>query len=95
MYYGFDLYGTKAQIQQFQADLGTKFDKENGFEPAIVDMARDIVARQAWDTCVCEKAGNTWISTGSIQMSWDNAYNGYSPCWNPDCDNDAMVPVVN
>ncbi|KAJ7816179.1 hypothetical protein B0H13DRAFT_2137146 [Mycena leptocephala] len=87
--------GSTAQIQQFQADLGTKFDKENGFEPAIVDMARDIVARQAWDTCVCEKAGNTWISTGSIQMSWDNTYNGYSPCWNPDCDNDAMVPVVN
>jgi hypothetical protein len=95
MYYGFDLYGTKAEIQEFQADLGTTYDEKNGFEPAIVDMAKDIVARQAWDTCVCEKTQNTWISAGSIQMSWDNTYNGYSPCWNPNCDNDAMVPVVN
>ncbi|KAJ7930723.1 hypothetical protein B0H13DRAFT_2264069 [Mycena leptocephala] len=95
MYYGFDVHGTKAQIQEFQADLGTTHDKENGFEPALVDMAKDIVARQAWDTCVCEKTQNTWISTGSIQMSWDNTYNGYSPCWKPNCDNDVMVPVVN
>ncbi|KAJ7848898.1 hypothetical protein B0H13DRAFT_2285197 [Mycena leptocephala] len=95
MYYGFDVHGTKAQIQEFQADLGTTYDKKNGFEPALVDMAKDIVARQAWDTCVCEKTQNTWISTGSIQMSWDNTYNGYSPCWKPNCDNDAMVPVVN
>ncbi|KAJ7927747.1 hypothetical protein B0H13DRAFT_1024129 [Mycena leptocephala] len=95
MYYGLDVHGTKAQIQEFQADLGTTYDKKNGFEPALVDMAKDIVARQAWDTCVCEKTQNTWISTGSIQMSWDNTYNGYSPCWKPNCDNDAMVPVVN
>ncbi|KAJ6464946.1 hypothetical protein C8R45DRAFT_1023519 [Mycena sanguinolenta] len=95
MYYGFDLYGTKAKIEEFQADLGTTYDEENGFEPAIVDMAEDIVARQAWDTCVCEQTQDTWISTGSIQMSWDNTYNGYSPCWNTNCDNDAMVPVVN
>ncbi|KAJ6512825.1 hypothetical protein C8R45DRAFT_327811 [Mycena sanguinolenta] len=95
MYYGFDLYGTKAKIQEFQADLGTTYDEENGFEPAIVDMAKDIVARQAWDTCVCEQVQGTFISTGSIQMSWDNTYNGYSPCWNTNCDNAAMVPVVN
>ncbi|KAJ7864931.1 hypothetical protein B0H13DRAFT_2562833 [Mycena leptocephala] len=95
MYYGFDLYGTKAKIQEFQADLGTTYDEKNGFKPALVDMANDIVARQAWDTCVCEKTQDTFISTGSIQMSWDNTYNGYSPCWNANCDNDAMVPVVN
>ncbi|KAK6981546.1 hypothetical protein R3P38DRAFT_2808025 [Favolaschia claudopus] len=95
MYYGFDLYGTKADIEEYQADLGDKFDKENGFEPALVDMAKDIVKRQAWDTCVCEQVKGNFISTGSIQMSWDNTYNGFSPCWKENCDNDAMVPVVN
>ncbi|KAJ6505002.1 hypothetical protein C8R45DRAFT_1180948 [Mycena sanguinolenta] len=95
MYYGFDLYGTKADIQEFQDDLGTTYDEQNGFEPAIVAMTDDIVARQAWDTCVCGMTQNTWVSTGSIQMSWDDTYNGYSPCWNANCDNDAMLPVVN
>ncbi|KAK6981556.1 hypothetical protein R3P38DRAFT_2808034 [Favolaschia claudopus] len=95
MYYGFDLYGTKAEIQEYQADLGTKFDKSNGFEQSMVDMSLDIVERQAWDTCVCQQAQGNWISTGSIQMSWDNTYNGFTPCFNPNCDNDALVPIVN
>ncbi|KAF7365947.1 hypothetical protein MVEN_00470100 [Mycena venus] len=91
MYYGFDLYGTKAQVDEFQDDLGSTFDDQNGFVPSIEAMANDIVAADAWDTCVCQMTQNTWISTGSIQMSWDNTYNGYSPCFNPNCDNDAMI----
>ncbi|KAK7036349.1 hypothetical protein R3P38DRAFT_2911440 [Favolaschia claudopus] len=54
MYYGFDLYGKKKEIEEYQADLGDRLDKENGFEPALVDMAEDIVARQAWDKCMLQ-----------------------------------------
>ncbi|KAJ6503556.1 hypothetical protein C8R45DRAFT_1185215 [Mycena sanguinolenta] len=75
MYYGFDLYGTKAEIDEYDDDLGTKYDNENGFEPAIVEMTNDIMARQAWDTCVCEQTQGKWISTGSLQMSWDGYIN--------------------
>jgi hypothetical protein len=91
MYYGFDLYGTKAQVDEFQDDLGSTFDDQNGFVPSIEAMANGIVTANAWDTCVCQMTQNTWISTGSIQMSWDNTYNGYSQCFKPNCDNDAMI----
>ncbi|KAJ7935811.1 hypothetical protein B0H13DRAFT_2304306 [Mycena leptocephala] len=75
MYYGFDLYGTKAHIEEFQADLGSTYDNENGFVPSIEAMVADVVQKDAWDTCVCQMTQNTWISTGSIQMSWDDTYN--------------------
>ncbi|KAJ7229168.1 hypothetical protein GGX14DRAFT_555208 [Mycena pura] len=91
MYYGFDLYGTQSEIEQYQDELGATDDATNDFEPSLVDMSNDIVSRQAWDTCVCEMQSNTWISTGSLQMSWDNTYNGFSPCFNSNCDNNAEV----
>lgn len=81
MYYGFDLYGTKSQINEYEADLGITWDDQNAMIPAIEQMSNDIVRKAAWDTCICEQVKGNWISTGSLQMSWDNTYNGYSPCW--------------
>lgn len=41
---------------------------------------------QAWETCVCFQYEGQWIATGSMQASWDETYNGYSECFNADCD---------
>jgi hypothetical protein len=86
MYYGWDLYGTKKAIDEFEDDEGTTYDNSNGFVNGMLAMGNDIYDRQAWDTCVCQESNNQWIATGSLQLSWDNTYNGYSPCWNANCD---------
>ncbi|KAH6711943.1 hypothetical protein BKA61DRAFT_677156 [Leptodontidium sp. MPI-SDFR-AT-0119] len=90
-YYGFDDYGTPAQIEEFTSDFGGRFSASNGQMEAYVGLAEDIVKDTAWDTCVCYMTQNNWIVTGSVQASWNGVYNGYSPCWNPNCDNAANL----
>ncbi|KAJ7206298.1 hypothetical protein GGX14DRAFT_397108 [Mycena pura] len=78
MYYGFDLYGTKAQIQEFQDDLGTTFDDENGFVPAIEAMAGDIADTNAWDTCGQPETKDSFFAreTWREATPWGCAYYG-------------------
>lgn len=86
-YYGWDTYGTAAQATTWDDDLGTAYPKENGFVPAMEALGFDFAKYNAWDECVCMQTNNgQWISTGSIQMTWNGGYNGYSPCWNPNCN---------
>lgn len=86
IYYGWDLYGSQSAIDEFEDDEGTTYDASNGFINGMIAMGEDIYNQQAWDTCVCQETNNQWISTGSLQLSWDGTYNGYSPCWNANCD---------
>ncbi|RFU24827.1 hypothetical protein B7463_g11514, partial [Scytalidium lignicola] len=82
VYYGFDLYDT-GTIDEFEDDLGDAFPESNG----MVGTASSIADQgNVWDGCVCTKVGGTWTSTGSVQYSWDDTYNGYSECWNANCD---------
>jgi hypothetical protein len=91
LYYGFDLYGTKNEIEEFNNDLSPTYSNSNGQDAALLYMSEDIAENNSWDTCVCFKTQNTWIATGSVQMSWNGVYNGYSQCWTPNCDNDASI----
>ncbi|RFU30382.1 hypothetical protein B7463_g5948, partial [Scytalidium lignicola] len=86
MYYGWDLYGDAEEIDEFEDDLGTTDDATNGFVDGVINMSSDIVTKNAWDTCICQKANNQYIATGSLQMTWDETYNGYSDCYTANCD---------
>jgi hypothetical protein len=87
LYYGYDLYGSNADINEFEADLGTSDDATNGFIDAGLQLGNDYINDNAWDMCVCQQTAETdWVATGSLQLTWDGSYNGYSPCWNADCD---------
>lgn len=85
-YYGFDLYGSESAINEWEDDFGTTEDGSNGFPWAMRTLGQDIYDANAWDTCICMETNNQYISTGSLQLSWDYTYNGYSECWNAGCD---------
>lgn len=88
MYYGYDLYGNAATIDNFEADLGTTYDASNGFAGSLEAMGDNMYSLNAWDMCVCQQTQYTeYIATGSLQLTWDNTYNGYSECFNSNCDN--------
>lgn len=86
MFYRWDLYRTQSAIDEFEDDKGSTYDASNGFGSSLYDMGTDIYNQGTWDTCVSQETNNQWIATGSLQMSWDDVYNGYSPCWNANCD---------
>lgn len=86
MYYGYDFYGDLAHQREFDADLGIKYDASNKFVNGVLAVEKDMFNRNAWDECVCMQTDGQWISTGSMQMTWDNGkYNGNSACYQANC----------
>lgn len=83
MYYGFDLYDTSS-VPELESHVGDKYAESNGLQPLAAKIADQ---GNVWDACICNQENGVWESTGSVQYSWDETYNGYSQCWNQGCDN--------
>jgi hypothetical protein len=80
-YYGFDDYADSQNL-----DFGNALGGEEGFNYMVQGVADVISWQESWDTCICTMVDSTWKTTGAIQASWDDVYNGYGPCWNANCD---------
>ncbi|WWD05441.1 hypothetical protein V865_003518 [Kwoniella europaea PYCC6329] len=86
IYYGEDFYGNADQFVEIDDDFGGEYASSNGLAEAAGYLSNDAGGSGWWDTCVCFQTSNTWVSTGSIQMTWNNGgYNGYGQCWQPNC----------
>ena len=65
-YFGYDLYGTKNDIDQMEDDFGTTDDGNNGYAQVLLSAGEQIYNSNAWDTCICTRNSNgDWISTGT------------------------------
>ncbi|KAH8807240.1 hypothetical protein F5884DRAFT_880051 [Xylogone sp. PMI_703] len=84
-YFGFDEY-TPSEASAWEWDMGITNFENNGFATAVDAGADLMLNTNGWDECVCFQENSQWLATGSMQFSWDNTYNGYSDCWNADCD---------
>ncbi|KAF8854584.1 hypothetical protein BDZ45DRAFT_676876 [Acephala macrosclerotiorum] len=85
IYVGGDVYATN-EVSALEWDLGTANSENNGFGDYYDEVTEDMNNEQVWEQCACYMENNQWTATTSIQYSWDNTYNGYSECWNTDCD---------
>lgn len=84
-YLGFDDYNP-GQVDAWEWDMGTTNMDNNGFADTVNSGVNNIWNGHGWDQCICFKENGQWLATGSFQLSWDNTYNGYSACWNANCD---------
>lgn len=84
LYYGIDLYGPD-QSDAWAWDAGMANVDYNGFVQFMNVVTADMIYNQAWVGCLCNMENGVWFSTGSLQFSWANTYNGYSQCWAANC----------
>ncbi|KAF9890632.1 hypothetical protein FE257_005763 [Aspergillus nanangensis] len=75
MYYGADQYNP-SRSSAWGWDAGMDNPDHNGFVLFMNAISADIVANQAWMGCICNMENYQWYSTGSLQLSWNNQYNG-------------------
>jgi hypothetical protein len=86
VYYGFDSYAPN-ENSALGWDMGLDDSgDQQGFQEAYDAVYEQVSGDQIWDSCVCMQENGQWTNTGSLQYSWDNSYNGYSECWNANCD---------
>lgn len=84
IYYGFETYNPSL-LAAFQSDVGAANNAYNGFVHLIDDIEKHVYQQGGWDECICFQEQGTWISTGILQFSWNDVYNGYSRCWDFNC----------
>jgi hypothetical protein len=64
-YYGFDLYGSKDAIDEFEDDFGMVYDGSNAAIESSLGLGQDIANDGAFETCICQETSNSqWVSTG-------------------------------
>ena len=85
LYYGINTYNP-SENSAFDQDMGMGNGNSNGFYEAVDAVANQIESDNVWYSCVCTQENGQWVSTGSLQYSWDNKYNGYSDCFAKNCD---------
>ncbi|WWC96670.1 hypothetical protein V866_003542 [Kwoniella sp. B9012] len=86
IYYGQDFYGDADQFVEIDDYFGGEYAISNGLAEAAGYLSNAAGGSGWWDLCVCFQTSNTWVSTGSIQMPWDNGVNNdYGQYWQSDC----------
>ncbi|KAJ4855926.1 hypothetical protein T069G_09294 [Trichoderma breve] len=86
LYYGFDSYAPN-ENSALGWDMGLDDSgDQQGFQEAYDAVYEQVSGDQIWESCVCMQENGQWTNTGSLQYSWDDTYNGYSECWNANCD---------
>lgn len=84
LYYGFQQYDD-AESGALGWDAAMANVDQNGFVTDLNAITQTVADGPSWDTCICYMENGQWYSTGSLQYSWDNTYNGFSNCWAANC----------
>lgn len=85
IYYGMDFYGTEAQWEKYDADVGGQYPDTNGVWHLASELSSDTQNSQWWRSCLCDQESGEWASTGSLQYTWSGGYNGYADCYTDTC----------
>ncbi|PQE09598.1 hypothetical protein CJF32_00007094 [Rutstroemia sp. NJR-2017a WRK4] len=85
VYYGMDFYGTEAQWEEYDADVGGQYPDSNGAWHLASELSSDTQNSQWWRTCLCDQESGTYSWTGALQYTWNGGFNGYSDCYSGKC----------
>ncbi|KAL7917444.1 hypothetical protein ACQKWADRAFT_324634 [Trichoderma austrokoningii] len=85
VYYGMDLYGTEAQWEEYDADVGGQYPDSNGAWHLASELSSDTQNSQWWRTCLCDQENGDYAWTGALQYTWNGGFNGYNDCYSGVC----------
>lgn len=81
VYYGMGFYGTEAQWEEYDADVGGQYPDSNGAWHLASELSSDTQNSQWWRTCLCDQESDVYSWTGALQYTWNGGFNGYSDCY--------------
>lgn len=85
VYYGMDFYGTEAQWEEYDADVGGQYPDTNGAWSLASELSSDTQNSQWWRSCLCDQESGDYSWTGALQYTWNGGFNGYSDCYAGTC----------
>jgi hypothetical protein len=85
IYYAMDCYGTEAQWEEYDGDVGGQYPESNGAWELASELSSDTQNNQWWRTCLCDQESGDYAWTGALQYTWNGGYNGYGDCYSGVC----------